>query len=223
VTDAGMVAIDDERVTINDGIAIRGGLVFGTKHVDCREKIAALYQYDCGFRKLHVLAGEQICSNGKYYRTGQGADTLIDIDTLPKTISRYQIDHADGQIHSRSLVIPPDSLPALPDGLRPTPDGEGIVVAFYNPAPVADGVAQEIRLSDGAVVAEWRVPGSPRVTCPEFVRVGSEIRIIFTTAVEGMTEEVRRIAPEAGTLFWAPTPYTALPDPPPLLAACAFR
>jgi hypothetical protein len=39
---------------------------------------------------------------------------------------------------------------------------------------------------------------------------------VFTTAVEGMPESTRRIAPNAGSIFWAESPFSALPEPPPL-------
>jgi sugar lactone lactonase YvrE len=91
-----------------------------------------------------------------------------------------------------------------------------------HPEAAECGVAQEIRLVDGAVLTEWTLPGSPRVTCPEFAIVDNQVRIQFTTAVEGMTSAIRRMAPYAGTLFCADTPCTSLPAPPPLLPFDAF-
>ena len=180
---------DDERVIINDGIAIPGGLIFGTKHLQFTLPIAALYHYDNATRELRELRGGQICSNGKFF----DRDTLIDIDTQPKTITEYRYD---GALHPVRLIAAPASLPALPDGLRPTRGGTSIIVAYYNPEPVADGVAQEIRLSDGAVLTEWTLPGSPRVTCPE---VAGDF-VYFTTAVEGMPNAT----PHSGSIFRAP-------------------
>jgi hypothetical protein len=99
------------------------------------------------------------------------------------------------------LIADPASLPALPDGLRPARGGTSIIVAYYNPEPVADGLAQEIRLSDGAILTEWIFPGSPRVTCPE---VAGDF-VYFTTAVEGMPDPT----PHAGTIFRAELPSDA--------------
>ena len=84
------------------------------------------------------------------------------------------------------LIAPPESLPALPDGLRPMPGGKSVIVAYYNPAHVADGIAQEIRLSDGEVLTEFVIPGSPRVTCPEVWELDGATCVFFTTAIEGM-------------------------------------
>jgi sugar lactone lactonase YvrE len=183
---------DDERVVINEGTAIPGGLIFGTKHLHFSLPIAALYHYDNRTRAVRELRGGQVCSNGKYFHDG----LLVDVDTQPKTITEYLYD---GALHALRLIAPPGRLPAFPDGIRPLRGGESILVAYYNPAHVADGLAQELRLSDGEVLTEWILPGSPRVTCPEVV----DDHVYFTTAVEGMPEETRAIAPHAGTIFRA--------------------
>jgi sugar lactone lactonase YvrE len=185
---------DDDRVIINDGIAIPGGLIFGTKHLRFSLPIAALYHYDNATRELRELRGGQVCSNGKFLV----GDTLIDIDTQPKTITEYRYD---GTLHPVRRIADPASLPALPDGLRPARSGTSIIVAYYNPEPVTDGLAQEIRISDGAVLTEWILPGSPRVTCPEIA--GNFV--YFTTAVEGMPDPT----PHAGTIFRAELPGDA--------------
>jgi sugar lactone lactonase YvrE len=187
---------EDPRVIINDGIAIPGGAIFGTKHLEFKQPIAALYHYDEATRQVRELLGGQTCSNGKYLHDG----LLVDIDTKPKTITEYRYD---GALHPLRLIAPPDSLPAFPDGMRPMPGGESVVVAFYNPGHIADGVAQEIRLSDGEVLTEFVVPGSPRVTCPEVWELDGATCVFFTTATEGMPADTCAIAPEAGTIFVA--------------------
>jgi sugar lactone lactonase YvrE len=172
---------------------------------------------------VHTVLGGQICSNGKFLRRDAAGATLIDIDTIPKTISRYRLDAKLERVLEQSLITPADSLPSLPDGLRPAPacqnaaDGESVIVAFYNPGAVADGWAHQLRLSDGAVLCKWRIPGSPRVTCPEFVEIGGEVKLVFTTAVEGMPDATRRLAFGAGTLYIADTPFRSLPARPPLV------
>lgn len=186
---------EDPRVIINDGIGVPGGVIFGTKHLEFSLPIATLYHYGAGLRELR---GGQTCSNGKYLR----GDLLIDIDTQPKTITEYRY-REDSPLEPLRRIAPPGRLPSLPDGLRPTPSGDAIVVAYYNPEHVPDGLAQEIRIADGEVLREWILPGSPRVTCPEYVEIGGRAHLLFTTAVEGMPEETRAIAPEAGTMFLA--------------------
>ena len=222
LTETGVGLPDDQRVIINDGIAIPGGLLFGTKHLEFRDRIAGLYHFDAGSAALIQSVGEEICSNGKYFVPGVDGAVLIEIDSLPKTITRYRLGRtgvpAGLRVLEQSLVVEPESLPAIPDGLRATPEGASIVVAFYNPGAVSMGLAQEIRLADGAVLTEWLIPGSPRVTCPEFARIDGRVQLLFTTATEGMASEIRDMAPEAGTMFCAETPFEAVPEPPPLLA-----
>jgi sugar lactone lactonase YvrE len=187
---------EDPRVIINDGLAIPGGAIFGTKDLKFSQPIAALYHYDNATRQVRELLGRQTCSNGKYLHDG----LLVDIDTQPKTITEYRYD---GALHRLRLIAPPESLPALPDGMRPMPGGKSVVVAYYNPAHTSDGLAQEIRLSDGEVLTEFVLPGSPRVTCPEVWELDGATCVFFTTAVEGMPAETCAIAPEAGTIFMA--------------------
>jgi sugar lactone lactonase YvrE len=187
---------EDPRVIINDGIAIPGGAIFGTKHLEFSQPIGALYHYDQATRSVRELLGGQTCSNGKYLHDG----VLVDIDSQPKTITEYRYD---GALRRLRTIAPPESLPGFPDGMRPMPGGKSVIVAFYNPAHVADGIAQEIRLSDGQVLTEFVLPGSPRVTCPEVWELDGATCVFFTTAIEGMPEETRAIAPQAGTIFLA--------------------
>jgi sugar lactone lactonase YvrE len=215
----------DPNVIINDGLAVEGGVLFGTKHLEFNQPVAALYFYSFDTRKVHCVLDKQICSNGKFLRRDSEGVTVIDIDTMPKRISRYRLDRKLEHVLERSLVTPPESLPASPDGMRPCPayeeipEGGSAVVAYYNPAAVADGLAQQIRLSDGAVLCEWIFPGSPRVTCPEFVKLEGKVKLLFTTAVEGMPADIREGAPGAGWLYLADTPFDDVPAPPPLVPA----
>lgn len=213
VDELGVTVTDDPRVIINDGLAVAGGVLFGTKHLGFSEPIAALYFYDPSARSLHTVLDGQTCSNGKDLR----GDRLIDIDSTPRAISRYRWDAATRQATGRELLVDPADLPAYPDGLRPSPDGESVIVAFFDPGAVRDGGARMYRVGDGAVEAEWVIPGSPRVTCPEFIELDGKVKVVFTTAVEGMPPEIRGLAPGAGSLYIADTPFDRLPAPPPLV------
>jgi sugar lactone lactonase YvrE len=213
VEELGVTVSDDERVIINDGLGVEGGVLFGTKHLGFSEPIAKLLFYDAAARQLHTVMEGQTCSNGKDLR----GERLIDIDSTPKAISRYHWDAAARRAAGRELLVDPASLPAYPDGLRPSPEGESVIVAFFNPGAVSDGVARMYRVEDGAVECEWVIPGSPRVTCPEFVELEGKVRIVFTTAVEGMPAEIRAMAPGAGSLYIADTPFDRAPARPPLV------
>lgn len=212
--ETGVTVTTDERVLINDGVAVPGGVIFGTKHLKFSETIAKLYYFAAGTFTVKELAGGQICSNGKFYRSKERK--LVDVDSSAKTITEYEFK-ADWSVASSRLITPPAALPAIPDGLRPSPDGQSVVVAYYNPDSNAAGLAQQIALADGAVLAEWTLPGSPRVTCPEFFVREGRVCVLFTTAVEGMPDAERAGAAQAGDFFWAETPFTTLPPPPPLL------
>jgi sugar lactone lactonase YvrE len=219
----------DPSAIINDGLAVEGGVLFGTKHLEFNKPVAALYYYSFERQKVHCVLDKQICSNGKFlYRDSSGA-TLIDTDTGPKKISRYRLDSELHHVLEHSLVKSPESLPTCPDGMRPcpacegSPEGASVIVAFYNPDEVADGLAQQIQISDGAVLCEWILPGSPRVTCPEFVKLDGKVKLLFTTAVEGMPAATRRHAPGAGWLYIADTPFEDMPTPPPLAPAESRR
>src|ERR1039457_4696250 len=85
---------EDPRVIINDGIAIPGGAIFGTKHLGFSQPVAALYHYDHATRQVRELLGGQTCSNGKYLHGGR----LVDIDSQPKTIAEYRYDGALGTL-----------------------------------------------------------------------------------------------------------------------------
>jgi sugar lactone lactonase YvrE len=218
-----MTATWDKRVIINDGISIPNGLIFGTKDLALRDPIAALYHYDCMTQQFREIQGNQYCSNGKYFRQGENTSLLIDIDTIPKTITRYHFASGFREAAGRTLLVQPEALPAPPDGLRPTPNGESVIVAYYNPAAAGAGTAQELRVSDGEVLTIWSLPGSPRVTCPELVILDGAVQAIFTTAVEGMASEIERLAPHAGTFFCADTSLKSLPEPPPLFPLESLR
>jgi sugar lactone lactonase YvrE len=221
--DPGIQVTGDERVIVNDGLAVEGGVLFGTKHLEFNLPIAALYFFDSATRRVHTVLGGETCSNGKFLRRDAEGATLIEIDSTPKTITRFRLDAKLEHVLEHSLIAAGDSLPAIPDGLRPSPggengpSGESVIVAFYNPGAVADGVAQQLQLSDGAVLCEWLIPGSPRVTCPEFVEVEGKVKLVFTTAVEGMPAATRRLAFGAGNMYIADTPFQKMPAPPPLV------
>lgn len=216
IEETGITVTDDERVVINDGLAVEGGVLFGTKHVGFNLPIAGLYYVDSATRKMQKVLDGQVCSNGKALMRDDGGATLIDIDSQPKTIGRYRLDPSLKTIVSHAFVAKPNALPGFPDGLRLAPDGRSAIVAFYNPAHVADGVAQQLCLETGMVLAEWHLPGSPRVTCPEFITVKDKVMLVFTTAVEGMPAETRAIAPGAGAMYIADTNFFTAPVQPPL-------
>lgn len=204
----------DPRVVINDGVAVEGGLLFGTKHTAFKERIACMYFFDAAACRLHTLHGAQICANGKYLYSGG----LVDIDSPNKTLDHYAFDASKPALGERRVIADFRDTPLFPDGLRPSPDGESVIVAFYNPEPAPEGLARQYRIRDGALLAEWRLPGSPRVTCPEVLELDGRVQVLFTTAVEGMDPPV----PLAGAMYIADSPFDRVPAPPPLFPSAAL-
>jgi hypothetical protein len=89
-------------------------------------------------------------------------------------------------------------------------DGSAII-AFYNPNRGGPGIARRFRLATGETLEEWTTPGSPRVTCPLLLRRDGRIQLVLTTAVEGMPNDMRPAALNAGNLFIGPTVLTDIP------------
>jgi sugar lactone lactonase YvrE len=208
------VVTEDERVVINDGLAVHGGLLFGTKHTTFKERIACMYFLDSAQGRLHTLHAAQICANGKFLHNGG----LVDIDSFNKTLDYYPVEMRAPRLGERRIVADFRDTPLFPDGLRPGPELDSVLVAFYNPEPAPAGVAREFGIADGAVRNEWTLPGSPRVTCPDILRLDGRVRVLFTTAVEGMDP----VTPNAGAMYIADTPFTDVPQAPPLFAAGVF-
>jgi sugar lactone lactonase YvrE len=203
---------DNPRTIINDGEVVPGGgaVVFGTKDVRFADPIAALYLFTPADNRLSLLAGGQVCSNGKVFAGSGSSLTLHDIDTPRRAVTRYRLDLASRTLADEGTVIDLRDRDGFPDGMADAGDGT-VVIAMYNPSPVAAGRAYRFRLSDGALVEEWTTPGSPRVTCPLLVRRDGGVKLVLTTAVEGMPADQRRQAPEAGSHFIADTALAALP------------
>lgn len=220
VTETGLHLHDaGEDVIINDGMAVPEGLLFGTKHLQFTQPVAKLYLFEAATRTIRPLVDSQICSNGKFHQAdpSTGDITLIDTDSNPKLISRYRFTKGFSTLTSSQPVLAPDSLPAFPDGLRPSPDGESILVALFNGEKVASGEALLIGLATGDTMARWTIPEAARVTCPEIFEWNGSVKVLFTTAVEGMTPEHFALAPQAGSFYLADTPFEAVPEAPPLV------
>lgn len=213
VSHTGHFCSQNHGVTINDGMAIQGGLLFGTKHLTFRERVAASYWYSSALRQMMEIRHGEICANGKYLFEGKW---LVDIDSFDRTVELWEMDWEIGKAKHVRVIADYRDTGLFPDGLRPTPDGRSVIVAFYNPEPAEYGIARQFAIEDGTVEAEWRFPGSPRVTCPEWVYHHREVKLLFTTAVEGMAEEHRAAAPHAGWMFLAGSDWTMTPARPPL-------
>jgi sugar lactone lactonase YvrE len=196
------------RTIINDGEIVPGGraVVFGSKDLTFTEPIAKLYHFSLDDYRVRVLADEQTCSNGKVF--ADGGRTLFDIDTPRKVVTRYRLDGTTAT--DDGIVLDLRSESAFPDGMCDAGDGT-VIIAFYNPHRGGEGVARHYRLDNGEVLTEWRVPESPRVTCPLLVKRDARVQLILTTAMETTRDQMPSDTAKAGSLFLAPTAFTTVP------------
>ena len=192
---------DSPRTIINDGEPVpdrRGAVVFGTKDVDFADPLGHLYLFTADDRRVSVLDAGVTCSNGKVLID----DWLYDIDTPRRTVTGRIWNLADRSIGGAVVVLDLRDEDGVPDGLCAA-DDRSVIVAFYNPGPAAFGRAVRFDLASGDRLDEWRVPGSPRVTCPLLVTRSDGLKLVLTTATEGMPADQRAGCPHAGCLFLA--------------------
>jgi sugar lactone lactonase YvrE len=211
-----LATIPDEnpRTIINDGEIVPGGkaVVFGTKDVQFKEPIANLYLYTVDDNRVSLLADGQTCSNGKVFATEVRGLILYDIDTPTRKVVRYRLDVAARKATPDGTALDLGSEVGFPDGMCDCGDGT-VIVAFYNPDFAVAGRAVRYDLAKGKAIEEWLTPGSPRVTCPLLVQRPDGVKLILTTATEGMPADMRGRCPNAGCLFIADTQLPICPEP----------
>jgi len=205
---------DNPRTIINDGNVVPGGkaVVFGTKDTQFKEPIANLYLYTVDDNRVSVLADRQTCSNGKVFRTDDRGLVLFDIDTPTRKVVRYRLDVAARTATPDGVAVDVADQVGFPDGMCDCGDGT-VIVAFYNPDFAQAGKAIRFDLATGKAIEEWTTPGSPRVTCPLLVKRPDGVKLILTTATEGMPADMRAKCASAGCLFIADTQLLTCPEP----------
>jgi sugar lactone lactonase YvrE len=205
---------DNPRTIINDAEIVPGGkaVVFGTKDTQFKEPIAHLYLYTVDDNRISVLAARQTCSNGKVIATDERGLILYDIDTPTRQVVRYRLDVVARTATPEGTALDLGKETGFPDGMCDCGDGT-VIVAFYNPDFAAGGRAVRFNLTTGEVIEEWTTPGSPRVTCPLLAKRPEGVKLILTTAAEGMPTEMRAKCPTAGCVFVADTQLADCPAP----------
>jgi sugar lactone lactonase YvrE len=199
------VDADVEGTIINDGVAFAEGYVFGCKDLKFAEKKAGLYLWRSSDQATIRLRDDQTCSNGKVIRATEDGWTLLDIDTPTQKVVRYSLDVDAGKLGLAETVLDLTAESMFPDGMIETPDGESLIIAFYNPQDAPYGVARQYNLASGEIETEWRCPRSPQVTCPQLVEFKGRLRLVLTTAVEHMSAERQKEHDNAGCIFMAET------------------
>jgi sugar lactone lactonase YvrE len=213
-TDLATIPDDNPRTMINDGAAVPGGtaVVFGTKDVQFHDPIAQLYLFTIADRQVTVLADRQTCSNGKVFARDARGLVLYDIDTPRRVVTLYWLDLDRRHLTDGGVAVDLRAVDGFPDGMADCGDGTA-VIAMYDPGPGRDGRAYHYDLRTGERLGEWIVPGSPRVTCPLLVERDGAVKLVLTTAVEGMPGDRRGERPHAGDLFIADTGFERVPPP----------
>jgi len=211
---SGPVESGVEGTIINDGLVFDEGLIFGCKDLEFKTPKAGLYFWRSSDRQLFQLRDDQLCSNGKVITRDQGRWGFLDIDSPTKRVVAYELDVDAGVISDPQVILDFTSRVDIPDGMIGVPGGQSVIVAFYNPADAAFGEAVQFRLADGEVEAVWRTDHSPRVTCPQLVRYGGGVKLVLTTAVEGMSPDQLGRHTNAGCLFWGDTDFDTVGEQP---------
>ncbi len=208
--------VDDgvEGTIINDGVTFAAGLVFGCKDLKFEQKKAGLYLWRRSNQSLIQLRSDQVCSNGKVIQPNGDHWRLLDIDTPTKQVVAYDLDAEAGTLSEPTVVVDLRDRNDFPDGMIATPDGQSVIIAFYNPIEAHHGVAGQFSLADGRMEALRKTPGSPQVTCPQLINVDGEVKLVLTTAVEHMSTEKQKRCPNAGCLYIAETPFEEISDQP---------
>jgi sugar lactone lactonase YvrE len=187
---------------VNDGIACRGGIVFGTKDTEFRERKAGLWFLRLLDRRLFALRRDQLCSNGKVVRDlPAGRIELFDVDSPTRTVVRYELDPATGACSEPQLVVDLRHERAVPDGMVAGPGADEVTIAMFDPGPATHGRALVASLRDGAVVRTFTTPGAAQVTCPLWLPTAHGRRLVLTTAAENLTAAGLAAQPDAGCLF----------------------
>ena len=200
-----------ENTIINDGIPFSEGIIFGAKDLEFQTQKAGLYFWRASDRKLILLRDDQICSNGKIVTGSGNQKILLDIATPTPRVVRYTLDVEVGTLSDAEVVLDLTYLDIFPDGMVATPDGKSVIIAFYNPHAAEYGVARQFSLASGAVEAEWRCDGAPRVTCPRLLNTTDGVKLILTTATEVMDSEMFESHPNSGCLFVGDTTFESAP------------
>jgi sugar lactone lactonase YvrE len=203
---------DDPRTIINDGRCVPGGraVVFGTKDVRFQDPIAQLYLFTLDDRRVTLLADGQTCSNGKVFAREGNDLILFDIDTPRRSVTRYRLDLERRSLEAEGMAVNLQDVEGFPDGMVDAGERTAII-AIYNPFHGGAGRALRYDLISGGLMEEWTTPGSSRVTCPLLLDRDDSVKLVLTTAVEGMPKDQRPESPEAGNLFIADTTLDRMP------------
>ena len=147
-------------------------------------------------------------------RTADGRLTLLDIDTPTRQLASYEIKISQGTLGERKVVLDFHDFEGFPDGMVLAPDGDSVIISFYNPNRAEYGETRQYRLSDGKVLRTWLTKNAPQATCPQLIEFDGKVHLVMTTAVEHMSVERQAESNQSGSLFIAKTEFDRPCDSP---------
>ena len=189
---------DVDNTIVNDGVALDGGLIFGTKDLEFKTPKAGLYYLRDGGQPMR-LRSDQICSNGKVVLEQDGPVRFLDIDSPTRLVVEYTLD--GGTLSAPRVVLDLSDCKGVPDGMVTVPGNQSVIIAFYNPEDAPHGEARQFSLATGELENVWKTDLAPQVTCPLLLEHKGAMKLVLTTAVEHMSAEKLERHPNSGCLF----------------------
>lgn len=198
----------------NDGMVYGDYLTFGCKDLAFIAPKAGLYLMKPD-RTLVRLADDQVCSNGKAIRVNDDHSlSFFDICSCSKCVTEWTLDLDKHEIDNWRTVVNLGEEGVFPDSMILTPDEQSVIVAIFNPNGATVGEARQYSIATGQLEAIWWCAHSPRVTCPQLIEMGGQVKLLLTTADEGMAPDLRAKNKNAGCTFVGDTEFAGLNDNP---------
>lgn len=183
--------VGNPRLRFNDGKCDPvGRLLVGTLEEDLKEGGACLYRLDTDGKRSVLLEGVTI-SNGLAW-SGDGR-TLYYIDTLTRSIERFEYELSSGSVSSRRCLVTVPEQDGFPDGMAIDSEGH-LWVALWG-----GGAVQRFHCETGEKLDRVDVPVSQVTSC---CFGGESMDTLFiTTARIGLSKEDLAKQPRAGSVF----------------------
>lgn len=181
---------DNPLTRMNDGKCDPAGRFYaGTMAYDGAAGAGAFYRLDPDLA-VTKLFGDTTISNGLAW-SADGA-TLYYIDSMTHRVDAFDVDLATGALDGRRPFVHIDATPGVPDGMCIDEDGFLWVALF-------DGAAVHRYSPSGDLDRIVEVPAL-QVTCCAFGGPDYD-ELYITTAAQNMSDEDRRLQPDAGSMF----------------------
>ena len=192
----------EDGVRFNDGKCDPAGRFWaGTMALDEAPGRGALYRLD-GPGSVERMVAPVTISNGLGW--SPDAATMYYIDTPTRAIRRFAFDAESGAI-GVPVVLDVSAWPGVPDGLAVDAEGN-LWVAFW------DGWAVRRFSPDGELLLEVEVPVARPTSCT-FGGSGLD-ELLITTARVGLSRDVLRDQPLAGSVLVTDPGVTGMPATP---------